>query len=346
MQIDQAIQVARRWLDAQGRALPGFVGAYLVGSGAERSGADELPASSDLDVMVVLRGDVGLKPGKIRVEGVLLEISLLGLEAIVPFERALSDYHIAHGLNLGRILSDPDGVLGEAHAFIAPRFRALRWIGRRMDQVDEKIRRGIEGMDEEAALEDLLNSWLFPTGITAHRVLVAALQNPTVRLRYMAAREVLRQWGYDAFYEQMLELLGCARLDAGQVARGLDVMARAFDAAAALEDHSFFFSSDIASEARPLAVDGSLALIESGDHREAVFWILATYARCLKILRAGRSEALPEFEACLWELLAPLGLFKRWDFVRAGRRTLQFLPGLGGVCEGIARRNAIDGGVV
>jgi hypothetical protein len=29
-----------------------------------------------------------------------------------------------------------------------------------------------------------LNAWLFPTGVTCHVLLVAALRNPTVRLRY------------------------------------------------------------------------------------------------------------------------------------------------------------------
>ncbi|MFK4066636.1 hypothetical protein [Streptomyces sp. NPDC029674] len=34
-------------------------------------------------------------------------------------------------------------------------------------------------------------AWLFPTGVTCHVLLAAALRNPTVRLRYPAACEAL-----------------------------------------------------------------------------------------------------------------------------------------------------------
>ena len=35
----------------------------------------------------------------------------------------------------------------------------------------------------------------------------------------------------------------------------------------------------ITPAARPIAIDGSRELIEAGAHREAVFWIVATFAR-------------------------------------------------------------------
>jgi hypothetical protein len=46
----------------------------------------------------------------------------------------------------------------------------------------------------------------------------------------------------------------------------------------------FFFASDISYIARPISIGGSRELIERGYHREAVFWMVATYSRCQKML--------------------------------------------------------------
>jgi hypothetical protein len=40
----------------------------------------------------------------------------------------------------------------------------------------------------------------------------------------------------------------------------------------------------IAAAARMIAIDGSQHFVDDGDHREGVFWIIATFARCQQIL--------------------------------------------------------------
>ena len=55
----------------------------------------------------------------------------------------------------------------------------------------------------------------------------------------------------------------------------------AFDAAQAALSAPYPFAADLAADARPVAIDGSLELIAAGLQREAVFWIVATYSRCL-----------------------------------------------------------------
>lgn len=78
--------------------------------------------------------------------------------------------------------------------------------------------------------------------------------------------------------------------------RCLDALGRTFDATAAVARTPFLFSSDITAAARPIAIDGSRALIDRGDHREAVFWILATYARCQTILTADAPALAADLE--------------------------------------------------
>ena len=58
---------------------------------------------------------------------------------------------------------------------------------------------------------------MFPSSRVTHVVLVAALQNPTVRLRYRAARQALHAVGRPDLHESFLALLGCADVAAGVV---------------------------------------------------------------------------------------------------------------------------------
>lgn len=112
-----------------------------------------------------------------------------------------------------------------------------------------------------------------PTSVTTHVLLVAALRNPTVRLRYLAARDVLADYGQVGLYPELLRLLGCAQLTRQRVQQHLRELTRTFDAAAAVAKTPFFFSSDITALARPIAID-------------------ATFARCHKILAADAEPHL------------------------------------------------------
>jgi len=46
---------------------------------------------------------------------------------------------------------------------------------------------------------------------------------------------------------------------------------------------AFPFGTDLTDKSRPIAIGGSQELIEAGLHREAVFRLVATYARCEKV---------------------------------------------------------------
>jgi hypothetical protein len=76
------------------------------------------------------------------------------------------------------------------------------------------------------------------------------------------------------------------------VKRHLDELSEVFDQAVAVAKTPFFFSGDITPDRRPVAIDGSQQLTHNGDHREAVFWLIAAYARCQKILSADAPSSL------------------------------------------------------
>ncbi|UHA73228.1 hypothetical protein [Paenibacillus sp. 481] len=59
------------------------------------------------------------------------------------------------------------------------------------------------------------------TGVTTHLLLVAAQHNPTIRLRYVAVRKILLQYGLMNRYSELLTLLGCAAITPQRVTHHL-----------------------------------------------------------------------------------------------------------------------------
>jgi len=117
-------------------------------------------------------------------------------------------------------------------------------------------------------------------------------------------------------------------------------MTEAFDVTRQVIRTPVFFASDFSDVARPIAIDGTREMIDRGYHREAMFWIAATYARCQRVLATDASLELqdrfsPDFEHMLRDLgvVAYDDLYRRADEVRA------YLPRLWEVAEQIMDSN-------
>jgi len=318
-----------------GRGEGGYLGAYVAGSTVGMADDAELPDTSDLDVVVVSAAEEAPpKVGKLRHEGALLEITWLPWAEISSAERVLGSYHLAGSFRTDTVLDDPTGRLRALRAAVEPRFAAPEWVRRRCADARHRIEQGLAAVDPAAPFHQALTTWLFATAVTTHVVLVAALRNPTVRLRYPAARAALTEYGQAARYPRLLSLLGCADVPAERVRFHLDALARTFDATAPVARTPFFFSADLTPAARPVAIDGSRVLIDQGDHREAVFWILATFARCHAVLSvdapalAARLE--PEFRAAARELA---GVGDPAELPGRAAEVAGFLPELWAVAE-------------
>lgn len=336
MRVGTARSAAVQWVTEHARPDPGFRGAYFSGSTVGLPDDAGLSPFSDVDVVVVTAAPAPpAGPGKFRFRGALLEVSHLSWDELASAEQVLASYHLAGSFRRDTVIDDPTGRLRELRADVSRRFAERGWVRRRCLDAERRIETRLAAFDASAPFHEQVTSWLFPTGVTTHVLLVAALRNPTVRLRYAAAREVLDAHGQSQLYPELLELLGCARLSARSTGRHLDELARTFDAAAEVARTPFFFSGDITAGARPVAIDGSRHLIERGDHREAVFWIIATFARCHTVLAADAPELhrarLPAFRAAV----ADLGVTSTEDLLRRGEEVIAFLPGLRQTAERI-----------
>ena len=326
MRVDRARAIAEAWVREHGASLPGFKGALLHGSILERADDAELAATSDLDLLVVLDDpDAIRKPGKFRFRGVLLEVSVIAFDAVNAPETVLGTYNLAPSFRVNGVLADPTGVLASVQADVAQHFADPEWIDARIAQAAEKVRSGFS-VEPGAPLHAHVTSWLFATGVLCHVVLVGALRNPTVRTRYVATRAVLAEYGRFDAYERLLDLLGCARWSAERTRAHLDELVPLFDIAAGVIRSPFFFAADISADGRAVAIDGSRELFDAGSHREAVFWIVATWCRCLAVLEAdGAGEQRDAFEPGFRALLADLGIASEDDLARRREATASAL---------------------
>ncbi|MEO3753481.1 hypothetical protein [Streptomyces sp. B6B3] len=360
----EAQETTARWATEHGAGMADFAGAYLSGSTIWRAADAKLDPASDIDVVVVLdREDVPPKLGKFRWDDVLLDASYQSAEELASPTAVLGDYHLAgcFRAEAPEPIADPSGRLAALREAVAPEFPRRAWVRRRcadararvldrLGTVSAYAERGAPGADQGGEgpppFHEQVITWLFGTGVTTHVLLAAGMRNPTIRLRYPAARELLADYDLlEPAYDELLALLGCAHLDRVHVEAHLTALTEVFDATAGVldglaEPSPLFFASDLRPEARPIAIDGSRALIDRGEHREAVFWIVATFARCLTVLdRNGPRATFDRHAAPFADVLADLGLASPADLRARSRTTAAYLPRLAHLAEQVLAAN-------
>ncbi len=125
-----------------------------------------------------------------------------------------------------------------------------------------------------------------------------------------------------------------------RVEHHLAALTDVFDVAKTMVKTPFFFASDISDIARPIAIDGSLKLIERGYHREAIFWIVATYSRCQKVLyHDAPMEIRDRFNPCYQRLLGDLGISSFSDLQQRNEQVKALLPRVWEEAEAIMAAN-------
>jgi hypothetical protein len=341
MLVKDAKAIARQWVAEKARGIPGFSGAFYAGSTSWLPDDAILPATSDLDLWVVLEDpNPPEKLGKFIYRDVLLEVSYVARDQLASPEAILGDYHMAGCFRTPGVIEDPSGQLTKLQAAVAKDYAKRRWVLQRCQDAKGRILRNLQGLNESNPFHDQVTSWLFATGVTTHVLLVAGLKNPTVRRRYIAARELLANYDRLDFYEALLELLGCAQMSRARAEQHLTALAEVFDAAKTVVKTPFAFAADLSDIARPVAIDGSRELIEGGYHREAIFWMVATYARCQKVLyHDAPSEQRDAFSPGFRQLTADLGITSFADLQQRGEQVRSFLPRVWELAEAIVAAN-------
>ncbi len=176
MLVKQAKAVARQWVVEEAGGIPGFCGAFYHGSTAWLPDDATQPATSDVDVMVVLADpNPPVKPGKFRYRGVLLEASYLLSDQLRSPELVLGQSHLAGSLRAPSIILDPSGRLTALQMAVAKDYAKRRWVYRRCEHARDKVLRNLQALSGSEPFHDQVTAWLFGTGVTTHVLLVASL---------------------------------------------------------------------------------------------------------------------------------------------------------------------------
>lgn len=303
MLIKQARAAAEDWVRGSGARAACYAGSSLdLGDGAE------LPAESDLDIIIVVDGPAPTKIGKVLHRGVRLDVSFLDRRELADYDAVARIHYLAPSFRSERsIIVDADGELHSLHDHLAPIFERPDVVWGRCENVLSRMTSGLAHVGEPTGWPAQLLGWLFPTSLPTQLLLVAGCRTPTVRLRYLRTRELLVDHHLEERYPVLLEQLGCLEVNPSQVVEHLEHLALAFDAAAAVPTE-LAFSGDLSLDSRPVAIGGTRRLVERGDHREAVFWLMVTFARCQQTLDLAADPGLadhhrPRFVAAASDLL-------------------------------------------
>ncbi|WP_245712912.1 hypothetical protein [Micromonospora nigra] len=288
-----------------------------------------LPVWSDVDVVVV-RAEPAEKVGKFGWRGVLLEVTVVTWAELGSAEDVLGSWVFAPSLRRDGVLWDPSGRLVALRRRVVAGFADPVWVARRCAGVRQRAEVGLRAVTDVGPLHAQVSGWLFPTSLTAVLPLVAAGVDPTVRRRYVVAAEVLAAYGMGGRYPALLSLLDGGGVGVGAVRAHLAGLARVLALVAPVARTRFFFSGDLAPSAWPVVLAGSADLVAVGRHREAMFWIVATYARCLAVVEVDAPELVEEVSALLEAAVADLGVASA---VARRRRALEVLAFLPGWCE-------------
>jgi hypothetical protein len=139
-------------------------------------------------------------------------------------------------------------------------------------------------------------------------------------------RELLAHRSRLDLHEALLDLLGSGEMSRPRVERHLHALDDLFDTASRVIQTPFPFAGDISPVARSTEIDGSRELLERGLHREAVFWIAVTAARCQKVLYEDAPQIAPRFAAGFQDLLDDLRISSSPEIERRRGEVEAFLP--------------------
>lgn len=345
MNVREAKAIARQWVHNNHWAhnkintAHGFGGAFFHGSINGLPDDASLPATSDVDIMLIFDEPPPIKLGKFLHQSLLLEVSYLAADELPSAEHLLAQYHLASSFQTNSLIADPTGRLGPIQATVAQKFAQRNWISTRARQAYNKVLHNLSSLNPAAPFHMQVMQWLFATGVMTHVLLVADLQNPTVRRRYATVRALLDKVHHLDTHEKLLELQGSAQISRAQVEEHLIALTEAFDAAKAVVKTPIFFASDISDVARPLAIDGSRAMIEQGNHREAIFWIVATYTRCQQIFHLDAPNLAQKFDPNFRALVSDLGIHSFEDICQRRTAIEAYMPHIWTLAEAIMDAN-------
>lgn len=306
--VREVVEIVREWVDLHARHLPDFAGAYLWGGITALSGDAPFHLYRDVDVVVVLPKGAQDDTVEIYYRGVMLEVISIELEAHQDAEAILANP--SHGPNMAttQILADPIGILTPLQQAVAAEYGRRRWIQARCAKEKESAEKHLAAMRQASTPAERLDSvWGFLSALSG-LLAVAQLKRPTTRRTLTLLRELLEAQRRPDLNELALAVMGSQHMSRAEVQSILDLSVVAFDRAVEVYHTPTPYGFTIRAFLRPYLTEATREMIAEGNHREAMFWLMALDSESYLVLQndAPDAEKLP-FASQLQAMYATLG---------------------------------------
>jgi hypothetical protein len=305
--VAEVVAIVREWVDLHARHLPDFAGAYLWG------GITALPPDApfhlyrDVDVVVVLAKGAQDDDQEVFYRGVSLEIISKNLEEHQDAEAVLAEPSAGPNLATTQILADPTGVLTPLHQAVAANYGRRRWVQARCAAEKLSAEEWLINMRRATTPAERMDAARVFLGALSGLLAVAQLKRPTTRRTLALLCELLEAHGRADLHEAALIVMGCAHMSHAGIQAMLEQSVIAFDRAVEVYQTPIPFSFAIRAHLRPYYLEGTLEMIDEGNHREAVFWISCLDTAYLVLQNDAPDAEKPAFTAQLQAMYAALG---------------------------------------
>jgi hypothetical protein len=341
MLVRDARTIAREWVIEEGSRIPGFDGAYLLGSISSASDDAPFGATSDIDLKVILGlPAVDSLPHKFVFRGLVFDVAYAPSDEFGSPEAVLRSYPTAVHFAGPSVILDPSGKLTEIQEVVSREYARRVWVRKRCEHARDQFLAFLGMFNPAAPVHEQATIWTLGLAATTHMVLVADLRNPTIRRCMAVSREVLAAYGHLSLHEALLRNLGSDAMGREEVEGFLVSCADAFDAASAVRRTPFPWDSNISAFARPIAIEGAQEMIDQGCHREAMLWIEAIHTLAQTALdNDAPEEVQARLTPAYQHLLAGLGVRSPDDMVERHVQLRRLLPDIWTATEQIIATN-------
>jgi hypothetical protein len=301
------VAIVREWVDLHTRHLPDFAGAYLWGGITALAADAPFHLYRDVDVVVVLTQGAPDDEQEVLYRGVMLEVISKNLDAHQDAEAVLANPSDGPNVATTQILADPTGILAPLHQAVAADYSRRRWIQARCEAEKASAEEWLPAMRQAATPQGRMDSVRVFLGALSGLLAVAQLKRPTTRRTLTLLRELLEAQGRPDLHEAALTLMGSAHMSEADVQSILDQCMIAFDRAVVVYRTPIPYGFAMRPHLRPYHVEGTLEMIDEGNHREAMFWVSCLDTAYLVLQNDAPDAEKPMFAAHLQAMYSALG---------------------------------------
>jgi hypothetical protein len=321
MDVAEVKRTVRSWIEENIERWPGLRGAHLVGGVTSMADDAPFPAHKDVDVHLIFDEGSALPTSaspwmnilEATYGGISIEAGVKPVGEYRSAEAVLANPEIAHHLTVGSVLYDPTGLLRELQGPVKRGYPLRRWVLARLDHERYGVAGALRLRPMAAAAYGAsgeANILGYATTFVTATLWVATLNPPRMGGRvFLRMRELLAAYERLDLYEDVLAIVGIGRFGPERVEQLLTEAAEGFDLTLEVQRTPGPFGHKLRSHLRPYFVETCRELLNEGNHREAMGWVLPYHlATCDAILLDGPAPERARFAARQDRLLEELGL--------------------------------------